>query len=81
MVDMISNHKLAPREIEKRIAKDLYDRLERRWQQVELVDKQIRIDTLVRVMLDLSQEQHDTFFGTLQEKIYSYVYQFFDTTK
>lgn len=30
MVDMISNHKLAPRKIEKRIPKDLFDRLERR---------------------------------------------------
>lgn len=32
MVDMITNHKLASSEIKNKITKDLYDRLERRWQ-------------------------------------------------
>lgn len=57
MIGMIANKKLAHSVIEKKILKDLYDRLERRWQEDEVKENQIRIDTLVKVIHDMSQEQ------------------------
>ena len=67
---MMSNFKLAPSKIERQIPKDLYEKLKGRQEQehVVKVEKMIRIDALIRVMTELSQEQQETYLEQHRNK-------------
>ena len=60
-MENISNTKLPPSKIKDRITQDLFDRLKKSWQHAKEIETHIRIDTLVRVILGLSQDQMNTF--------------------